>query len=39
MDAIWTALDKAKPCRIAEFEKVDENNLRNNNKSLDWMTM
>ena len=39
MDAIWTALDKAKPCRIVDFEKIDENNLYNENKSLDWMTM
>ena len=39
MDAIWTALDKAKPCRITNFERMDENNLLNGNKSLDWMTM
>ena len=39
MDAIWTALDGAKPCRIAEFKKLSEEDWRNEKKSLDWMTM
>jgi len=39
MDAIWTALDGAKPCRRAEFQKLSEEDWRNEKKSLDWMTM
>ena len=39
MDAIWTALDRAKPCRLHEFEKKSEEDWRNEKKSLDWMTM
>jgi predicted phage terminase large subunit-like protein len=38
MDAIWTALDGAKPSRKKEWEKVDENSL-NTKKKLDWMTL
>ena len=38
MDAIWTALDKAKPSRRKEWEKIDENSIRNK-KTLDWMTL
>ena len=38
MDAIWTALDKAKPSRRKEWEKIDKNNL-NKKKTLDWMTL
>jgi len=38
MDAIWTALDGAKPSRKKEWEKVDENSL-NAKKKLDWMTL
>ena len=38
MDAIWTALDGAKPSRKKEWEKVDENSL-NSKKKLDWMTL
>ena len=39
MDAIWTALDKAKPCRSAKFERISEDEWRDTKKSLDWMTM
>jgi predicted phage terminase large subunit-like protein len=39
MDAIWTALDKAKPCRVKEFEKLSEEDWRNPKKNLDWLTM
>jgi predicted phage terminase large subunit-like protein len=39
MDAIWTALDGAKPCRRKEFEKLSEEEWRNPKKSLDWMTL
>ena len=38
MDAIWTALDGAKPSRKKEWEKIDENSL-NQKKKLDWMTL
>ena len=38
MDAIWTGLEGAKPCRVAEFnkEKSDEPIRK---KRLDWMTL
>ena len=36
MDAIWTALDKAKPCRLKEINKEEEIKPR---KFLDWLTM
>ena len=39
MDAIWTALDGAKPCRIKEYEPIPEEEWRINKKTLDWMTM
>ena len=39
MDAIWTALDGAKPCRRSEFNKLSEEDWRNEKKTLDWMTM
>ena len=39
MDAIWTALDGAKPCRRSELEKISDEDWRNKDKSLDWMTM
>ena len=39
MDAIWTALDRAKPCRVHEFEKKSKEEWRNKKKTLDWMTM
>ena len=39
MDAIWTALDGAKPCRRKEFEKLSEDEWRNPKKTLDWMTL
>ena len=39
MDAIWTALDGAKPCRFKEFKKLSEEDWRNPKKTLDWMTM
>ena len=39
MDAIWTALDGSKPCRIKQFNKLSEEEWRNPKKNLDWMTM
>ena len=39
MDAIWTGLNGAKPCRIKEFERLSEDEWRNPKKNLDWMTM
>ena len=39
MDAIWTALDGAKPCRRSEFQQISEEDWRNKKKTLDWMTM
>lgn len=38
MDAIWTALDGAKPCRIKEFDE-DKVKTKKKKKFLDWMTM
>ena len=38
MDAIWTALDGAKPSRRKSFEK-DDNYLTKIKKKLDWMTL
>jgi predicted phage terminase large subunit-like protein len=37
MDAIWTALDRHKPCRAKEYisEEID----RDNNIEIDWMTI
>jgi len=39
MDAVWTALDGAKPCRIKEYEPIPEEEWRIKKKSLDWMTL
>ncbi len=39
MDAIWTALDGAKPCRKKEFQKLSEDEWRLPKKVLDWMTL
>ena len=39
MDAIWTALDGAKPCRMVEFELLSDEDSRISKKNLDWMTM
>ena len=39
MDAIWTALDGSKPCRIKQFDNKSKEDWRNKEKSLDWMTM
>jgi|TARA_R110002012_G_scaffold179021_3_gene344473 predicted phage terminase large subunit-like protein len=39
MDAIWTALHGAKPCRNKEFERLSDEDWRNPKKNLDWMTM
>ena len=39
MDAIWTALDGSKPCRIKQFNKLSEEEWRNPKKNLDWMKM
>ena len=38
MDAIWTALDGAKPCRLEEYDekKYDKKKKK---KFLDWLTM
>ena len=38
MDAIWTALDGAKPCRIKEYSEKNEK-TKKKKKFLDWMTM
>ena len=40
MDAIWTALEGAKPCRLSE-DDFDPNIIKDNKikKILDWMTM
>jgi hypothetical protein len=38
MDAIWTALDGCKPCRVKEY--LEENKkIKKKKKFLDWMTM
>ena len=39
MDAIWTALDGAKPCRIKDFKKLSDDEWRKPKKSLDWLTL
>ena len=39
MDAIWTALDGAKPSRRSEFVQKSKEDWRNEKKTLDWMTM
>jgi predicted phage terminase large subunit-like protein len=39
MDAIWTALDGAKPCRIKDYEPIPEEEWRIKKKTLDWMTI
>tara|TARA_Y100000004_G_scaffold96781_1_gene108279 strand:- start:4543 stop:6042 length:1500 start_codon:yes stop_codon:yes gene_type:complete len=39
MDAIWTALDGAKPCRKKDFERISDDEWGKPNKSLDWMTL
>ena len=36
MDAIWTALDGAKKCRIAD---LNPENVKKKRKLLDWLTM
>ena len=36
MDAIWTALDKSKPCRISD---INPENVKKKRKLLDWLTM
>ena len=38
MDAIWTALDGHKPCRVKEFNPDDKNNT-NSIKKIDWLTI
>ena len=38
MDAIWTALDGARPSRNKSYEKNDEY-LSKHKKKLDWMTL
>ena len=39
MDAIWTALDGAKPCRRKEFVRISDDDWRNPKKKLDWLTL
>ena len=39
MDAIWTALHGAKPCRIKEFKELSDDEWRKPKKSLDWLTL
>ena len=38
MDAIWTSLEGARPCRLQEFVPKDER-LKKKKKFLDWMTL
>ena len=38
MDAIWTALERHKPCRIGEFDETKEIDV-NKKKVIDWMTL
>ena len=38
MDACWTALEGARPCRDKEFEEINEDRSIKN-KFLDWMTL
>ena len=38
MDAVWTALNGHKPCRLKEFDENAENKPLTK-KLLDWMTM
>ena len=38
MDAIWTALDGARPTRRKEWSEIDENSIKHK-KKLDWMTL
>ena len=38
MDAIWTALDGCKPCRIKEYSEENKK-TKKKKKFLDWMTM
>ncbi len=38
MDAIWTALEGAKPCRHAKWDENQEN-MEKNKKVLDWMIL
>ena len=39
MDAVWTALDGHKPCRIKEYDKKFEEKDSLTKKVLDWMTL
>ena len=38
MDAIWTSLEGARPCRVKEFTPTDER-IKKKKKFLDWMTL
>ena len=38
MDAVWTALDGHKPCRLKKFDE-DAEEKSFSKKVLDWMTM
>ena len=39
MDSIWTALNKAKPSKYEDYDKMVSQNETNGTKSLDWLTM
>ena len=38
MDAVWTALDGHKPCRVKNFDASDKNNTKSI-KKIDWLTI
>ena len=38
MDAIWTALEGSRPCRIKELQPID-NRIKKNKKFLDWRVL
>jgi phage terminase large subunit-like protein len=38
MDAVWTALEGSKPCRIKEINPKEKLEVKSN-KILDWLTM
>jgi predicted phage terminase large subunit-like protein len=38
MDAVWTALDGHRPCRVKNFDASDKNNTKSI-KKIDWLTI
>ena len=38
MDAVWTAMDGHKPCRVKNFDATGEKNT-NSIKKIDWLTI